>query len=111
MTDFYHVDILKTIVVAVDVVGIRAFTDVEHTHVFTIDIEYGSAASLPVEIGMSSHGALDDGIAEVEVAKVVTTVTQREGLELLHARFLVWEELILELFVVGVEALVGIEDH
>ena len=39
--DFYHVDVLKTIVVAVDIVFVRTLTDVQHAHVFTIDVEYG----------------------------------------------------------------------
>ena len=39
--DFYHVDVLKTIVVAVDIVFVRTLTNVQHTHIFTIDVEYG----------------------------------------------------------------------
>ena len=60
---------------------------------------------------MGGHGALDDGIAEVEVAEVVAAVTQGERLELRDAGLLVGEELILELLLVGVEALVGVEGH
>ena len=111
MFDFHHVDVLKTIVVAEDVFCIGALTDVEHTHVLAIDVEHGRATSLPVEVDVLAHGALNDGIAEVEVAKVVTTVAQRERLELRDARLLVGEELILELLMVRVETLVGIEHH
>ena len=111
MFDFHHVDVLKTIVVAEDVFSIGALTDVEHTHVLAIDVEHGRATSLPVEVNVLAHGALNDGIAEVEVAKVVTTVAQRERLELRDARLLVGEELILELLMVRVETLVGIEHH
>ena len=109
MGNLNEVNVLQTVVVAVDVILVGALTDIQHTHILTIDIEHGRVAGLPVEVGMAGHGALDDSIAEVEVAEVVTTVAQRERLELLHARLLVGEELIDKLLVVGVEALVGIE--
>ena len=39
--DFHHVDVLQIVVVAVDVVLVRTLTDVQHTHVFTVDVENG----------------------------------------------------------------------
>ena len=35
-------------------------------------------ASLPVDVGILPHRTLDDEITEVEVAKVVATIAQRE---------------------------------
>ena len=60
---------------------------------------------------MTGHRALDNEIAEVEVAEVVTTVAQGERLELFNAGLLVGEEFKLILLVIRVEALVGIEHH
>ena len=110
--NLHHVDVLQAVVVAVDVVVVGALADVEHAHVLAVDVDHGGVAGLPVEVGeVGGHGALDDGVAEVEVAEVVAAVAQRERLELGDAGLLVGEELVLELLVVGVEALVGVEGH
>ena len=72
--DFNHVKVLKTIVVAVDVVSVRTLANVQHAHVLTIDVEHGGVASLPVQVYMTAHGALDDEVAEVQIAEVVTAI-------------------------------------
>ena len=60
---------------------------------------------------MLTHRTLDNKITEVQVSKVVTAIAERERRELVDTRLLIWEELILETLVIGIETLVGIEDH
>ena len=103
----YHVDVLQTIVVGVYVVLVGALTDVEHTFILTVDINDGGAPGLPVEVYVLGHGALDDGVAHVEVVEVVACITQHETLEVLQARLLVGEELVVETLLA--KALVGID--
>ena len=58
---------------------VRTLSNVEHTHILTIDVEHGGMACLPVEIlDVCCHGALDDEVAEVQVAEVVAAIAQRE---------------------------------
>ena len=77
VADFNHVEIFQTTIVAVDVIFVRTLTDVQHAHVLAIDVKYGGMASLPVEtLDVRCHRALDDEVAEVQVAEVVTTVAQ-----------------------------------
>ena len=66
---------------------------------------------LPVEINVACHRTLDNEIAEIQIAEVVTTVAQGERLELCDARFLVGEELIRITLLVRIEAFVGIKYH
>ena len=70
------VNILKTVVVTVDIVFVRTLADVEHAHVFAVDVEHGRVACLPVEVHMACHRALYDEVAEVKVAEVVTAVAK-----------------------------------
>ena len=105
------VNILKTVVVAIDIVFVRALTDIQHTHVLAVDIEHSRVASLPVEVYVRSHRTLDNKVAEVKVAEVITAIAERERLELGNTGFLVREELIRVTLVIGIEALVGIEYH
>ena len=112
MANLNHIDILKAIVVAIDVVLVRALADVEHAHILTVDVEHSRMTGLPVNVGILSHRTLDNEVAEVQFAEVVTTVAQRERLELRYAGLLVGEELVIgETPVCGVKTLVGIEDH
>ena len=78
MSDFHHVDVLESVVVAVDVVLVRALADVEHTHILTVDVEHGRVTCLPVKVNVAAHRALDNEVAEVEVAEIVATVSKRE---------------------------------
>ena len=41
MGDLNLVHILKTVVVTVDIVLVGTLTDVEHTHIFAVDVENG----------------------------------------------------------------------
>ena len=70
------VNILKTVVVTVDIVFVGTLADVEHAHIFAVDVEHGRVACLPVEVYMACHRALYDEVAEVEVAEVVTAVAK-----------------------------------
>ena len=77
VADFNHVEIFQTTIVAVDVIFVRTLTDVQHAHVLAIDVKYGGMASLPVEtLDVCCHCALDDEVAEIQIAEVVTTVAQ-----------------------------------
>ena len=78
MSNLNLVNILKTVVVTVDIVLVGTLADVEHTHILTVDIENGGMTSLPIEINIRSHGALDNKITEVHVAEVITAITERE---------------------------------
>ena len=68
-------------------------------------------AGLPVEVGILSHRTLNDKVAEIEIAEVVTAIAERERLKFLDARLLVGEELIIETLFDGVKSLVGIDGH
>ena len=105
------VNILKTVVVAIDIVFVRALTDIQHTHVLAVDIEHSRVASLPVEVYVRSHRTLDNKVAEVKIAEVITAIAERERLELGNTGFLVREELIRVTLVIGIKSLVGIEYH
>ena len=61
----YHVNVLQSVVVGVDVVFVGALADVEHAFVLTVDVDDGGAPGLPVEVDVLGHGALDDGVAHV----------------------------------------------
>ena len=111
LRDLHHVDVLKSfafiiLVVREDVVVVRAFAYVQHSLVLTVDKNHRWLPCLPVEVGILSHHALDDGVTHVESAKVVARVTQHEALKLCESRFLFREELILKTFCP--EAFIGI---
>ena len=109
--DFNDVDVLKTVVVAVDIVLVGTLTDVQHAHILAVDVEHGCVSCLPVKVCVAGHRALDDEVAEIQVGEIVAAVAQRERLELSDAGLLVGEELVGITLLVGVETLVGIEYH
>ena len=106
MHDFNHVDIFQTIIVGIDVVVVRALANVEHALVGSVEIDDGGFPSLPVDVGILSHHALDDSITHIETIEVVTGIAQHEALEVSQSRFLVGEEFVVETF--RSETLVGI---
>ena len=103
---FKHVDVFQSVVVGVHVVFVGALPDVEHSHVFTVQIDHGGPPCLPVEVNMLGHGALDDGIAHVEIVEVVAGVAEHNRLEVGDSRPLVGEKFIFK--ALGSEPLVGI---
>ena len=56
---------------------------------------------------MAGHRSLYNRVAHVEIVEVIARVTEHDALELADARFLIGEELILEVFLA--EALMGID--
>ena len=39
MRDLNHVEVLKTVVIAVDIVFVGTLADIQHTHILTVDVE------------------------------------------------------------------------
>ena len=76
MRDLNHVEVLQTIVITVDIILVGTLADVEHAHICAVDVEHSCMTSLPVEIDVASHGALDNQIAEVHVAEIVTAIAE-----------------------------------
>ena len=50
-----QVDVLQSVVVGVDVILVRAFANVAHAVVFSVDIDYSRSPCLPVEVLAQSH--------------------------------------------------------
>ena len=70
-----HVNIFQSAVVGIDVILITAFSDIEHSLVFAVDIDDGGTPSLPVEVHMLRHGALDNRITHIQIVEIVTRIT------------------------------------
>ena len=77
--------------------------------VLAIDIDGSRTPGLPVEIGVLSHRALDDGVTHIESVDIVTSITQHDALEIGDTWSLIREELVLQ--TLGAKALVGIDSH
>ena len=52
---------------------------------------------MPGEVGVLGHGALDDGVAHVEIVEIVASVTKDDGLEVILTGSLVREKLIFHI--------------
>ena len=61
----HHVNILQSIVVREDIVGIASLTDVEHSLIHPIDIHDSWFPSLPVQVCVRRHNTLNDGIPHI----------------------------------------------
>ena len=72
----YHVDVFQPVVVGVDVVLVAALAYVEHAFVHPVYVDYHGPPCLPVEVGVAGHGALNHGVAHVEIVEVVAGVAQ-----------------------------------
>ena len=75
---FYHINILQSLIVGIDIIFVASFTDVEHTVVLSVDIDNGRTPCLPIKIDIGSHRPLDDSIAHVEIVEVVAGIAQCE---------------------------------
>ena len=104
-----HVYVFKAGVIGIDIVFVAALTDVEHPFVHPVDIDDGRSPRLPVNVNVTGHRSLDDGITHIEVVEVVAGIAEQQRLEVCQSRFLVRKELIIE--TVGAKALVGIDGH
>ena len=60
---FKHVEVLKAIVVGVDIILVATLADIQHTHIFAIEIENGRAIGLEVDVAVACGVELDDGVA------------------------------------------------
>ena len=103
----HHVNVLQLLVVSPDVILVAALSDIEYAPVGPVDIDDGGLPSLPVKVNMTGHRPLYNRVAHVEIVEVIARVTEHDALELADARFLVGEELILQMFLA--EALMGID--
>ena len=103
----HHVNVLQLLVVSPDVILVAALPDIEYAPIGPVDIDDGGLPGLPVEVNMTGHRPLYDRVAHVEIVEVIARVTEHDALELADARFLVGEELILEMFFA--KALMGID--
>ena len=90
----YHVNILQLVVVGIDIILIRTFTNIENSLIHSILKYYSRTPGLPVQIYMLGHCALNNSIAHQEIVKIVTRITQHQRFEFRIARTLVGEELI-----------------
>ena len=95
---FKQVDVLKSVVVRIDVIFVSAFPDIEHAVVFAVEVDDGWAPGLPVNIGMHTHMALHNGITHKKRVEVVSGITQRQRLEFCETWLLVREEFMGEPF-------------
>ena len=78
----HHVDILQLLVVRPDIVLIAAFTDIEDTFVLSVDIDNNGLPGLPVQVTVTGHRALYDGIAHIQIIEVVARVSEHNRLKL-----------------------------
>ena len=104
-----HVDILQAVVVGVDVVFVRTLADVQHALILPVDVYDGGTPGLPVQVDVLCHRALDDGVAHVQVVKVVTGIAQHDALEVLQPGLLVGEKLVVQ--ALRAKPLVGIDNQ
>ena len=103
---FKHVDVLQTVVIGIYIILIAALTDIQHTHVFAVEIYDGGAVSLIVDVAMACGIELDDSISHKKIVEVIAGIAECQRLEIGNARTVFWEELIVETFLA--KSLVGI---
>ena len=73
-----HINVLQLVKISPDIVRGASFSDIDDALITAIDIEDGGAPRFPIEIGISSHDTLDNGIAHIEIIAVATRITQKD---------------------------------
>ena len=104
-----QVDILQTVVVGNDIIGVGPLSDIQDTPVVAIDIDDGRTPRLPIDIGMFGHRTLADGITHIEIIAIVARITQHHRLIIRQSWTLVGKELILHILLA--KALVAVDGH
>ena len=104
-----EVNILQTVIVGNDIIGVGPLSDIQDTPVVAIDIDDGRAPRLPIDIGMFGHRTLADGITHIEIIAIVARITQHHRLIIRQSWTLVGKELILHILLA--KALVAIDSH
>ena len=67
-------DIFETAVIGVDIILVASFADIEYPLIHAVDQHDSRSPSLPIHVLIHTHRALDNGIAHVEVVKIIACI-------------------------------------
>ena len=73
-----QINILKAVIIGVDIIFLCSLTKVQHTIVFAVDIDYHRFPGCPVDICVHTHHTLCQCVAQIKVFKIIATITQHQ---------------------------------
>ena len=73
-------DIFETAVIGVDIILVASFADIEYPLIHAVDQHDSRSPSLPIHVLIHTHRTLDNGIAHVEIVKIIAGISENKRL-------------------------------